>query len=322
MNLKPIRKLIEPDLQVVEGLMRESLTSKVDLTQLIGEYVINSGGKRIRAILSILSARALGYSGGAHHLLAAIIEIIHTATLLHDDVVDASTLRRGRPSANAIYGNMASVLCGDFLYSRAFQLMIELERLEILAELAAVSNTLAEGEMLQLKCSHNADLTEAQYFAVIEQKTARLFEASCKIPCLLKEEYARYFEALANYGKNIGLAFQIIDDALDYASESKVMGKNPGDDLAEGKMTLPLIYALKNAKKADQLLIKKAIHAGDVTQLKKIQSLIAETKALDYTHQQAEIFANKAKKSLQELPESIYKKALLDLCDISIKRKH
>lgn len=322
MDLKPIRKLIDPDLQVVEGLIRESLNSRVDLTQMIGEYIISSGGKRIRAMLSILAARALGYQGNMHHLIAAIIEIIHAATLLHDDVVDASDMRRGRPSANAVYGNLAAVLCGDFLYSRAFQLMIELNRLEILAELANVSNTLAEGEMLQLKCSHHADLSETQYYEVIEQKTARLFAAACKIPCLLNDDYAPYLEALQNYGRNIGMAFQIIDDALDYASESKVMGKNPGDDLAEGKVTLPLIYALAHTKKSDQEIIKAALEAGDLSQFKKIQSLIDETKALDYTQQQAEIFAQKAKASLTELPDSAYKQALLDLSDLSVTRNY
>jgi octaprenyl-diphosphate synthase len=320
MNLKPIRKLIEPDLQVVEGLIRESLKSKVDLTQIIGEYVVSAGGKRIRALLCILAARTLGYEGNGHHLLAAIIEIIHTATLLHDDVVDASELRRGRPSANAIYGNMASVLCGDFLYSKAFELMIELERLEILAELARVSNTLAEGEMLQLQSCHYPELTEAEYFAIISQKTASLFEASCKIPCLLRDEDASWQSAFTEYGKNIGFAFQIIDDALDYMSESKTMGKNPGDDLAEGKMTLPLIYAYAHAAKTDQSLISKAVRAGDTSQLNKIKAIIKDTGALDYTMQKAQEFVQAAQKSLEQIPDSVYKKALIDLSALTLKR--
>ncbi len=322
MNLKPIRKLIDPDLQVVESLIRESLKSKVDLTQTIAEYVVGAGGKRLRAVLCILSAKSIGYQGGGHHLLAAIIEIIHTATLLHDDVVDASDMRRGQPSANAIYGNMASVLCGDFLYSKAFQLMIELQRLPVLAELARVSNTLAEGEMLQLKSCHNPDLTENQYYQMINQKTAALFEASCKIPCLLDDKLTPFQEALHNYGKNLGFAFQIIDDALDYMSETKIMGKDPGDDLSEGKMTLPLIYLLQHAKKEDQTLVRKAIQEGDVSQFKKIKTLIRETRAFDDTHEKAQEFVDAAKNSLKDIPDSIYKTALLELSDMTINRNH
>jgi octaprenyl-diphosphate synthase len=322
MNLKTIRKLIDPDLQVVEGLIRESLKSKVDLTQMIGEYVVSSGGKRIRAMLCILSARSLNYQGIAHHLLAAIIEIIHTATLLHDDVVDASNLRRGNPSANAIYGNMASVLCGDFLYSKAFQLMVDLGNIEILGELAQTSNTLAEGEMLQLKSCHNPNLTTDEYFAIIRQKTGGLFEASCKIPTLLEPSFTSWSKNLTNYGRNIGFAFQIIDDALDYTSESKTMGKNPGDDLAEGKMTLPLIYALQKASKADQTLIRKAIETGDISQFEKVKALIDETSALHYTYEQAQNYVKEAKKNIQNLPESPYKKALTDLADMVIQRNH
>lgn len=322
MNLKLIRKLIDPDLQVVESLIRESLKSKVELTQTIAEYVVASGGKRLRAMLCVLSAKSIGYQGGGHHLLAAIIEIIHTATLLHDDVVDASEMRRGQASANAIYGNMASVLCGDFLYSKAFELMIELQRLPVLAELARVSNTLAEGEMLQLKACHNPDLTEEQYYQIINQKTAALFEASCKIPCLLNDTLSHYEKALHDYGRNLGFAFQIIDDALDYLSETKIMGKNPGDDLSEGKMTLPLIYLLKHASKTDQTFVRKAIQEGDVSQLKKIKALMTGTQALTYTYEKAQEFVNAAKNSLNDIPDSSYKTALLELSDMTLHRNH
>lgn len=320
MNLKPIRKLIEPDLQVVEGLIKESLKSKVDLTQIIGEYVVSAGGKRIRALLCILAARTIGYEGGGHHLLAAIIEIIHTATLLHDDVVDASDLRRGRPSANAIYGNMASVLCGDFLYSKAFELMIELERMEVLAELAHASNTLAEGEMLQLQYAHHPGLTFEGYFAIIYQKTASLFEAACKTPCLLREEYTKYAQNFAEYGKNIGFAFQITDDILDYTSESKTMGKNPGDDLAEGKMTLPLIYALEQLDKTEEAYVQKVVENGDVSQFENIKAIIMRTGALDYATQRAREFIDAAKQSLASIPASPYKQGLLDLSEMTLTR--
>lgn len=322
MNLKPLRKLIDADLKVVESLIKTSLRSKVTLTQEIGDYVVSAGGKRIRAMLTILTARSLGYQGTLHHLLASIIEIIHTATLLHDDVVDASEMRRGRPSANAIYGNMASVLCGDFLYSKAFELMIELERIEILAVLANTSNILAEGEMLQLQSCNNPDLSEQQYLQIIQQKTASLFEAACKVPCLLNDNYQIHQAALKEYGKNIGLAFQIIDDALDYSSDTKVMGKNPGDDLAEGKTTLPIIYALKHCKAKDKELIKNAIKAGSAEHFKKIKSLIAESGALDYTLKKAEDFAQKAKNNLKDIPASKYKDALIELAEQSVKRNH
>lgn len=322
MKLKPIRKLIDADLKVVESLIRTSLSSQVNLTQQIGEYVVSAGGKRIRAILTILAAKSLGYCGTMHHLLAAVIEIIHTATLLHDDVVDASDMRRGHPSANAVYGNMAAVLCGDFLYSKAFELMIELEHIEILAMLAKTSNTLAEGEMLQLQSCHNPELTEQQYLKVIQQKTAGLFEAACEIPCMLKENYLCHQEALQEYGKNIGFAFQIIDDALDYSSDTKVMGKNPGDDLAEGKMTLPLIYALQNCKAADQDFITNTIKNGDITQLEKIKFLIAQSGALDYTLKKAQDFAKKAQNNLKDLPASPYKDALIELAQQSVNRDH
>ena len=320
MGIPKTHNLINTDLEAVENLILNSLKSKVDLTETIGNYVVKSGGKRLRAVLTLLSAKALSYQGHKHHLLAAIIEIIHTATLLHDDVVDASELRRGQPSANAIYGNMASVLCGDFLYSKAFELMIGLEQLEILAALAHTSNIVAEGEMLQLKSCHNPEFTEAEYFEVISQKTAALFETACSTPCLLDSAYLPYQAALKNYGKNIGLAFQIIDDLLDYTSASTVLGKNPGDDLSEGKLTLPLIYALKHSKPEAQELLRDAIKTGDLSQFAKIKLLIDASGALKYTQAKALELAQNAATSLKILPDSLFKTALIELAETTVAR--
>ena len=297
------------------------LTSDVALINQLGIYIVNSGGKRLRPLLATLAARAVGYQGKDHITLATIIEFIHTATLLHDDVVDESTLRRGKETANAVFGNQASVLVGDFLYTRAFQLMVSLKRMEVMAILADATNKIAEGEVLQLMNVHDADTSEANYLQVIYCKTAKLFEAATELAAILADQTEPVVNAMRAYGVHLGTAFQLIDDVLDYQADQAELGKNIGDDLAEGKPTLPLIHALQHGNSEQQALIRNAITEGNGLQhLDAIMAAMQQTGAFDYTRQKAEQEAEKAKAALSILPDSPYKQALQQLADLSVGR--
>ncbi len=322
MNLESIRALIADDLKATDELILSRLASDVVLINQIGHYIISSGGKRFRPLLVLLGARACGYEGTHHHVMAAAIEFIHTSTLLHDDVVDESHTRRGHRTANDVWGNAASVLVGDFLYSRAFQLMVEPRSLRILEMMADTTNVIAMGEVMQLLNIHNAEVDEAHYLEVIYRKTAKLFEAGLRVGPILVER-PDWEEALALYGSHLGAAFQLVDDALDYMGDPETLGKNVGDDLAEGKPTLPLIYVLHHGEPADRELIRTAIEAEDGSQyLEQVIDVIKRSGALDYTLQRAREEADKAKKLLFILPESPYRDALASLADLAVNRDH
>ena len=282
MQLNDIQALVATDMEGVNAHIRAQLHSDVALIEQMGEYIVNSGGKRLRPVLAILSARACQYQGEKHHLTAAIIEFIHTATLLHDDVVDASDLRRGRETANSIWGNEASVLVGDFIFSRSFEMMVQVGDMRVMEVLATASNTIAEGEVLQLLNCNDPDTTEQQYMEVIRCKTAKLFEAAARLGPVLAAMPATTEAALAAYGMHLGTAFQLIDDVLDYRADSETMGKNVGDDLAEGKPTLPIIYALNNGNAAQIKVLREVIKNGDRSKLQQVLEIILDTKALEY----------------------------------------
>ena len=321
MDLKSINDLAQKDMQGVNALIGEQLSSDVALINQLGMYIVNSGGKRLRPLLAVLSCRALGYEGRAHLSLATIIEFIHTATLLHDDVVDESELRRGRKTANAVFGNEASVLVGDFLYTRAFQMMVQLDSMTILSILADATNVIAEGEVLQLMNCNDPDTTEARYFDVIYGKTAKLFEAATQLAGVLTEQDSTVTEQLADYGRYLGTAFQLVDDLMDYTSDSQTMGKNAGDDLAEGKPTLPLLYAMWHGDEAACKLIREAIEQGDGREhLETVLAAMHATGALEYTRQKALEAAQQARESLAVLPESDYKQALIALTHLAVDR--
>ncbi|MDB2386795.1 octaprenyl diphosphate synthase [Shewanella sp.] len=323
MDLNAIRQLADSDMQAVNQLIYKQLESDVALIKQLGFYIINGGGKRLRPLLSILAARSIGYKGESHLKLAAIIEFIHTASLLHDDVVDESMLRRGRETANALFGNSASVLVGDFLYTRSFQMMTELKNLTVLEILADATNVLAEGEVLQLMNCNDPDTTEDSYMRVIYCKTAKLFEAATRLAGLLAESSEEVQTALADYGKYLGTAFQLTDDLLDYTAETEDLGKNIGDDLAEGKPTLPLIYAMANGSATEKALIKEAIEKGDGTEhITVILAALKNCGALEYTEQRAIEESNKAISALAILPDSAYKTALVSLANIAVQRNH
>lgn len=313
---------IASDMQAVNKLIRNRLSSHVVLINQLGEHIINSGGKRLRPALAVLAANAAGYSGQQQHLLAAIVEFIHTATLLHDDVVDHSDLRRGQATANALWGNEASVLTGDFLYSRAFQLMMELNEPRILTVLADTTNRIAEGEVLQLMNVHNPDITEAIYDDVIERKTAILFEAAARCGAILAGTNDEQTEGLAQYGHHLGMAFQLIDDCLDYQADSADTGKNVGDDLAEGKATLPVIIALEKASPELREQLKQAIRTGGREHLEAVKTGIAQSDAIAYTTRRAEAAAKAATQSLACLPASHYTTALHQLAEFSASRAY
>lgn len=327
MKLATIRQLIAIDQQRVDQQVINSLYSTVPLISEMGEYIVNNGGKRLRPLMVLLSALACGYKGDQHCALAAIIEFIHTATLLHDDVVDESTLRRGQDTANAVWGDHSSVLVGDFLYSRAFQMMVRLNNMDVMRILADTTNIISEGEVLQLLNAHNADATEADYYQVITCKTAKLFAAAAELGAIIaaegkSEKEINRQQSLANYGLNFGIAYQLIDDVLDYSSSADEMGKNVGDDLAEGKLTLPLIHALKYGNEQQVRLIRTAITEGNIEQLSKIQDAIDATGALDYTAKQARHYAQLAVQDLNNLPNSDYKKALVGLTEFIVERTY
>ncbi len=304
----------------VDGVIRDRLSSRVALIDQISHYIINAGGKRIRPRLVLLFSEALGFDGPERYELAAIVEFIHTATLLHDDVVDESALRRGRATANAMFGNAASVLVGDFLYSRAFQMMVGVNRMRVLQVLADATNVIAEGEVLQLMNMHDPDLAVADYLQVIRYKTAKLFEASARLGAVLAGADAALEESCADFGRSLGTAFQLVDDLLDYEGNSSELGKNVGDDLREGKPTLPLLLAMERAPEPDRALIRHAIEHGELQKLPDILAIVRSTGALDATRAAAQAEADKARAVLAHLPPSRARDALLDLCARSIYR--
>ena len=320
MQFSEIRELIKDDIRASDVLIRQNLHSDVELIQQIGEYVFQSGGKRLRLILTLLSGKICGLDPAKPQLLGAIIEMIHTATLLHDDVIDESKMRRGQASANSVYGNAASVLSGDFLYSRTFEMMVQLEDIQVLHELAQTSNKIAEGEMMQLQNCHRPDLDEDQYLEVIGSKTAALFEAATKIPATMAKRSDAEVQALRQFGHDMGIAFQVLDDLIDYTSEAADMGKNPGDDLNEGKMTLPLIYARQAAIPADKKIIDEAILNADASMLPEIIRIIQATDSIKRVHLCAAHFVKKAQAALAIFPESPYVDALNSLAHLAIER--
>lgn len=324
MDLDAIHQLSDSDMKSVNKLIYKQLESEVALINQLSFYIINSGGKRLRPLLSVLSAKAINYQGEDHIKLAAIIEFIHTASLLHDDVVDESTLRRGRETANELFGNSASVLVGDFLYTRAFQLMTELDSMKVLKVLADTTNILAEGEVLQLMNCNNPETSEADYMQVIYCKTAKLFEAATRLSAVIAKSNSHIEQALANYGKFLGTAFQLTDDLLDYTADPKELGKNIGDDLAEGKATLPLIYALTHAKNNnDKALLLHAVKSANAyDDIDKIITILNDSGALDYTFRRAHEESQKAIAALAVIPESPFKEALITLAKLSINRDH
>jgi octaprenyl-diphosphate synthase len=318
---KAFSGLIGMDMLSVDGLINNRLSSGVPLVGQVAEHIILAGGKRLRPVLLLLMAGALGYKGTDHHKLAAVIEFIHTATLLHDDVVDDSNLRRGRPTANAMFGNPASVLVGDFLYSRAFQMMVECQNLRILDIVAEATNVIAEGEVMQLMNMHDASLDVDAYLRVIRSKTAKLFEASTRLPAVLTQSSAAVETACAQYGQALGTAFQVIDDVLDYDGDAALMGKNLGDDLREGKATLPLIVAMQRGNPAQCALVKRAIEQGEVDALADIVQIVRETGAMQATREAASAEAQLAMNSLRVLPDSLYKEALSDVASQLLDRQ-
>ena len=318
--LEAVYALVAEDFTAVNRLIPQQLTSDVKLVEEIGRYIVDSGGKRLRPLIVLLVARCCCYSGTRQIPLAAIIEFLHTATLLHDDVVDRSDLRRGRATANATWGNAPSVLVGDFLYSRAFQLMVDLGSLDIMAILSDATNTIAEGEVLQLANVGNCGITEAEYLEVIRCKTALLFEAASHTSAVLSSENSKAILALRNYGLHFGLAYQLVDDWLDYAGDTKAMGKNVGDDLAEGKLTLPLIYTLANAAPRDVQTIRNAIAARSIDSLPQVLKIVHASGALEYTQCAAKIQSDKAIAALDVLPDSPYRDALDALAQFCVAR--
>lgn len=322
MSIGHIKKLIKVDMVAMDEVIRVKLHSDVVLVRQVGEYIINSGGKRLRPALVILSAGAFGYAGKYHHNLAAIIEFIHTATLLHDDVVDASKLRRSKATANALFGNAASVLVGDFLYSRAFQMMVEVNNMRIMQVLADATNTIAEGEVLQLLNCRNPDVKEENYLQVIQYKTAKLFEAATRLGAILCSVTPAEEESMAAYGMHLGTAFQLTDDMLDYSGDYHDTGKNLGDDLAEGKPTLPLIYAMKTGSEKQVTIVRNAIKQGGEGSLQAVLDVIQKTDALDYTRQKAEAESSMASAAISSLPNSKYKECLLQLATFAVARNY
>ena len=323
-TLQDIRSLCAGDLTQLDALIEEALATDVPLVAQVSRYIINAGGKRLRPLIVLLAARALGHADSQDLRpvrAAAIIEFIHTATLLHDDVVDGSERRRGRDTANAVFGNQASVLVGDFLYSRAFQMMVQIGDMQVMRVLADATNTIAAGEVMQLMNVGDPDTSEADYRQVIYRKTARLFEAGGEIAGLITNQPANVCAALAKYGQELGVAFQLIDDALDYSASADELGKNLGDDLAEGKPTLPLIHALRHGSEAQRVLLREAITGGRVDQLDEIRGAIESTGALEYTRDRAEEAARSAVAALHHIPAGDYRDALEAIAEFSVARR-
>lgn len=322
MPLESIRSLVNTDLESIDRFIIAQLESQIPLIKEIIEYVLTCGGKRVRPLILLLSARALTNQDRKYIDLAAVIELIHTATLLHDDVVDSSTLRRGHATAHYIWGKNASVLVGDYLYSRAFQIVVDLKDFDILNIFARATHLIAEGEIMQLVNCNNPDTTEEFYFNVIERKTAKLFEIAAQLGAKISSTSEQHAEAMREYGLHVGLAYQLIDDALDYSQSADETGKNVGQDIAEGKSTLPLIYAMSKSKGADLKLLRKAIETGSEKNLKNILGIIESTDAIKYTADRARMHSQRANEALKHINESQYKKALIDLSDFIVARTY
>ena len=313
---------IAADTDAVNRVIRRELHSEVPLVNQIADYIISAGGKRIRPTLVLLFANAWGYRGTEHHALAAIVEFIHTATLLHDDVVDESSMRRGRKTANALFGNAASVLVGDFLYSRSFQMMVAIRNMRVMQFLADATNVIAEGEVLQLLNMHDPDVSEARYLQVIRSKTAKLFEAAAQLGALIAGASDEQIEAAAEYGRSLGTAFQLIDDVLDYSGNADDIGKNVGDDLREGKPTLPLIYLMQHGTPEQRELVRTCIETGDEQHFDAVLAAVTESGALQYTREQATLAADMARATIVGLPSGDFKNSLLNLCAFAVDRNH
>ena len=307
-------------MQAVDEVIRLSLRSEVVLINQVAEYIINSGGKRLRPALVLLSAGVFGEIKAHHHTLAAVVEFIHTATLLHDDVVDESSMRRGRATANTMFGNAASVLVGDFVYSRAFQMMVSVQNMRVMEILAEATNIIAEGEVLQLLNIHDADVTDEAYLQVIHYKTAKLFEAATRLGAIINNAPAKDEAAMAEYGMHLGTAFQLIDDVLDLSGDSSDIGKNLGDDIAEGKPTLPLLYAMRQGNDTQRTLIRKAIEQGGLEDFSAIIQAVKDTGALDYVRDVAKNEAELACQAIAQLPNNQYREAMLALAEFSVSR--
>jgi len=322
MQLEEIRALVTADLQRVDQTIVQRLASDIVLVNQVSQYIIGAGGKRLRPLSVVLAARACGHQGQKHVPAAAIIEFIHTATLLHDDVVDGSDLRRGRNTANHVFGNEASVLVGDYLYSRSFQMMVELGDLRIQEVMANATNTIAEGEVLQLMNAHDPETTEQRYLEVIYRKTAKLFEAGAQMAAILSGAPREIEQSMVEYGRHLGTAFQLVDDVLDYKATAEELGKNLGDDLAEGKPTLPVIYALAHAPAAEAARLRAAIETGGIDDLDQITRLIETSGGLEYTAQMARREKELAVEALGGLPASNYRNALVSLADFAVARTY
>jgi octaprenyl-diphosphate synthase len=322
MQLEEIRALVTDDLQRVDQTIVQRLASDIVLVNQVSQYIIGGGGKRLRPLSVVLAARACGHQGHKHVPAAAIIEFIHTATLLHDDVVDGSDMRRGRNTANHVFGNEASVLVGDYLYSRSFQMMVELGDLRIQEVMANATNTIAEGEVLQLMNAHDPETTEQRYLEVIYRKTAKLFEAGAQMAAILSGSPREIEQAMVDYGRHLGTAFQLVDDVLDYKATAEELGKNLGDDLAEGKPTLPVIYALAHAPAAEAARLREAIETGGIDDLDQITRLIETSGGLEYTARMARREKDMAVEALGRLPASKYRDALVTLADFAVARTY
>ena len=320
MNLTAILDLVAADMAGVNTHIRENMRSEVGLIEQMGEYIIAGGGKRLRPVVAILAAKACGYTEDRHQVAASIIEIIHTATLLHDDVVDASDLRRGQETANSIWGNESAVLVGDFLFSRAFEMAIAMNDVRVMQILASTINRITEGEVMQLLYCNEPDTTKQQYMTVIECKTAKLFEAAAEIGAVLAQQDSQMEASLAAYGTHLGTAFQVADDLLDYRADSETLGKNVGDDLAEGKPTLPIIYAMQHGSATQVALLRQVIENGDREKLAQVVEIIEDTRALDYAQTVMLKESEKAMATLVAVPNSEYKAALLGLIEFSVAR--
>ncbi len=320
MSLKQIQSAIANDMRAVDEVIRTALYSDVVLIKQVAEYIINSGGKRLRPALVLMSAALFGPVKPSHHQLAAVVEFIHTATLLHDDVVDESSLRRGQATANSLFGNAASVLVGDFVYSRAFQMMVSVDSMYVMEILAEATNVIAEGEVLQLLNVHDADITEQEYLQVIHFKTAKLFEAATRLGAVICQANKTDEEALACYGMHLGTAFQLIDDVLDLTGDTQTIGKNLGDDIAEGKPTLPLLYAMRHGNQRQAELIRNAIQQGGEHNIQSVIDAVQQTDALQHVKNLAKTEANLACQAIDHFSDSAAKQRLLDLAEFSVTR--
>lgn len=321
-DLATIRELVGHDLLTTDEVIEDCLKSEIPLIKQVGQHLIHSGGKRLRPLMVLLGARAFGYQGQDHIKLAAVIELIHTATLIHDDVVDTSELRRSQKTANAIWGNAVSVLVGDFLYSRAFQVMVSINNIRVMEVLANATNKIAAGEVLQLLNCKDPDTDEARYMEVIKAKTGTLFATAAQLGAIITNQSEQIIQTMMDFGMKLGIAFQLIDDALDYSTDSKILGKNQGDDLAEGKPTLPLIYALQHGNEDEIRCIRNAIEQASCAELDTILTTIQSTGAITYTHQLAADFAKQAAILLNEIPSSPYKQAMITLTEFTVARTY